>query len=66
MSKYLCPGCRSEKLLVYAATAYEVNTGDFYCHASKTHDSDADASCLDCNWRGQRMDLITDSEVDAL
>lgn len=66
MSKYLCPGCRSEKLLVYTSTAWEVNTGDFYCYAKRTNDDDADASCLDCNWKGRRMDLITDSEVDAL
>lgn len=57
MKKYNCPGCASEELLVYESTAYELNTGDFYCHSSKTHDSDADVRCIDCGWSGVRADL---------
>ncbi len=52
-----CPNCGSDNLLVYERTAYDVNTGHFYCHSSKTHDDDAECHCMGCDWEGKRRDL---------
>lgn len=52
-----CPDCGSENVLVYARTAYFINTMDFFCHSSKPHDYDADCRCSDCNWEGERRDI---------
>lgn len=54
MSKLICPGCGSSELLVYAETAYWMNTGDFFCHAVKPYDSGAKVSCTACDWKGTR------------
>lgn len=54
-----CPECGSERVTVMAETSYMVNTGEHWCHSVKTHDSDAKAGCLDCNWQGQRANLTT-------
>lgn len=55
---FTCPNCQSENVIVRAETSYFVNSGDFYCHSVKTHDGDAKSMCLDCNWGGQRQELI--------
>jgi len=52
-----CPECGNEDVLVYEETAYKVNTGDFWCHSVKSHDSDAKTSCYKCGWTGQRNQL---------
>lgn len=52
-----CPECGSDRVIVRAVTSYMVNTGEHYCHSVKTHDSDASAGCLECNWEAQRQDL---------
>lgn len=52
-----CPMCESTELLVYEQTAFELNTGEFFCHAVKAHDSDAEVSCQSCGWIGDRRDF---------
>lgn len=58
---YTCPECGSVDVLVYEQTAWKLlANGDFehYCHSVKLHDSYAEASCQDCDWRGVRSDLV--------
>lgn len=54
---YRCPKCDSDQVFSTHEQAFMVNTGDHYCHMVKPQDSDAQAGCLDCNWRGQRQQL---------
>lgn len=35
MDQYHCQDCGSDDLLVYEMTAWELNTGDFFCHSVK-------------------------------
>lgn len=56
--KYHCPECESDDLLVYERTAYELNTGNFYCHSVKSHDAEAKVSCQDCEWEGFLNDIL--------
>lgn len=56
-----CPECGSVEVLVYEQTAWKVlaNGGfEYYCQSVKLYDSDAEASCQDCDWRGVRSDLV--------
>lgn len=57
--KLRCPDCKSAKVAVTAETMYMVNTGDHYCHSVKTHDPDAKACCLKCDWGGFSSGLVT-------
>jgi len=57
----LCPECGNPDVLVRSMTSYYVNTGEFFCHSVKTHDSDAPVSCLLCDWDGLRQDLVEES-----
>lgn len=61
--KHRCPVCGSDDLLIYEETAWVLNTGDFFCHSVKVHDSDAKVCCNDgsCNWIGKLED--TQKEV---
>lgn len=52
-----CPECGSHELLVYATTAYKLNTDEFFCHSVKTHDENAECRCMDCDWHGVRRDI---------
>lgn len=52
-----CPKCGSKNVLVYASSAYFINTMEFFCHSSKPHDEDAKCKCNDCCWKGVRNDL---------
>lgn len=54
---FVCPSCDSDDVIVRAVTSYKVNGGDFYCHSVKTHDSNAQVTCLDCDWDGQLDEL---------
>jgi len=54
---FKCPECDSTEVTVTAEQMFMVNTGDHYCHSVKTQDSNAKASCLDCNWIGERSQL---------
>lgn len=56
-----CPECGSEEVTVTAEQMFMTNTGDHYCHSIKTQDGDAKASCLECQWRGTRQDLVQKS-----
>ena len=58
-----CPKCGSGDVIVRAVTSYMVNTDEFFCHSVKTHDSDAGAMCLKCNWEGERRHLIERKET---
>ena len=62
MTVYTCPNCESDELVVRSVTSYNFNTGDFFCHSVKTHDSDAEVACLDCGWVGQRQDFKEQNE----
>ena len=53
-----CPECGSEQVAVTAEQMFMANTGDHYCHSVKTHDSNAKADCLACQWSGERKDLV--------
>jgi Zn finger protein HypA/HybF involved in hydrogenase expression len=53
-----CPECGSEKVTVTAEQSFMVNTGEHYCHSVKTHDDEAKAQCLDCQWTGHRGALV--------
>lgn len=52
-----CPDCGSANVLVYAKSAYFINTVEFFCHSSKPHDDDAECRCNDCDWEGKRRDI---------
>ena len=52
-----CPECGSTEVAVTAEQMFMVNTGEHYCHSVKAQDSDAQATCLACRWKGQRQDL---------
>ena len=52
--KLVCPECGSDDCVVVAEQSFNVNTGDHWCHDVKTHDSDAKARCLNCDWNGRR------------
>ena len=52
-----CPECGSNEVLVRSVTSYCVNSGDFYCHSVKTHDSDAEVMCLNCAFEGLLYEL---------
>lgn len=56
---FVCPACGSEEVIVRAVTSYMVNSGEFYCHTIKTHDSGAKTGCLKCYWEGELSDLPT-------
>lgn len=55
---YECPDCGSNLLHVYEETCYDLNSGDFYCHSVKAHDHDAKVVCQDCDWDGERRELV--------
>lgn len=54
-----CPRCGSKNCTVTAEQMFMVNTGEHYWHSVKTQDHDAKASCLDCQWNGERHHLTT-------
>jgi len=60
--QYKCPDCENkDHLFVRAVETYYLNTGDFFCHSIKTHDSDAEVFCMECNWTGTRGRLESEN-----
>jgi len=59
MSKttYHCPKCDSMEVTTEHHQMFMVNTGEHYCHRTKTYDADSRATCLDCDWVGSRYEL---------
>ena len=55
--KLVCPECGSDQVTVTAEQSFMVNTDEHYCHSVKTHDPDAKARCLSCQWQGERRAL---------
>lgn len=58
---HTCPECGSVDVLGYEQTAWKLlANGDFeyYYHSVKLQDSDADAACQECDWRGLRFNLV--------
>ena len=53
-----CPECGSDEVTVSHLQRFMANSGDHYCHSVKTHDSNSQSTCLNCDWIGQRKDLI--------
>lgn len=35
-----------------------LNTDAHYCNSVKTYDDNSKATCLDCNWKGIREELL--------
>lgn len=52
-----CPECGSPKVATTEEQMFMVNTGDHYCYSVKSHDDNANATCLDCRWNGRRDQL---------
>ena len=61
-----CPECGSENVTTTHVQKFMANTGEHYCHSTKTQDPDSEADCLDCEWRGQRDGLQSNAEVTGL
>ena len=53
-----CPSCSSTEVTVSHVQQFMANTGEHYCHSVKTHDADSEATCLECQWRGRRDELV--------
>lgn len=53
-----CPICGSAEVTVSHLQRFMANTGEHYCHSVKTHDADSESTCLDCEWRGRRDQLV--------
>lgn len=56
-TKLRCPECNSEEVTLTAEQKFMANTGDHYCHSVKTVDPGAQATCLECDWRGVHHEL---------
>jgi ssDNA-binding Zn-finger/Zn-ribbon topoisomerase 1 len=52
-----CPECGSDQVTVSHLQRFMANSGDHYCHSVKTHDSNSQSTCINCNWTGERKDL---------
>lgn len=52
-----CPACKSTNVTVIEEHMVMANTLEHYCYSVKANDNDATAVCLDCHWRGQRVDM---------
>ena len=52
-----CPECKSDNVTTEHVQLFMANTGEHYCHSTKTHDPDSAAGCLDCGWHGRRDEL---------
>lgn len=57
MTLLICPECGSDNVTSEHHQQFMVNTGDHYCHSMKVQDSDSPATCLECDWVGERKDL---------
>lgn len=57
-----CPVCESTYVTTAHIQMFYVNSGEHYLHITKTYDADSPALCIDCNWEGQRKDLIGEDE----
>jgi hypothetical protein len=53
-----CPNCGSDQVTAAHIQKFMVNTGEHWCHSVKTHDGDSPSGCLDCNWEGERDQLV--------
>ena len=56
-----CPECRSSEVTVSHLQMIMANTGDHYCHSIKTHDANSESTCLACDWRGRRVELLIET-----
>ena len=54
---YVCPACGSDRVTTEHIKTIMVYTGGHFSHIVKPHDSDSPATCLDCEWTGERRDL---------
>ena len=57
-----CPECGSSEVTVSHLQRFMANTGEHYIHAVKPHDDNSEATCLNCDWRGYRWQLLEDAE----
>jgi hypothetical protein len=64
MSKLKCPNCESSNLVVRVETLFYINTDEHYCHSVKHQDQNAKCRCLDCEWDGERKNLLKIGDSD--
>jgi hypothetical protein len=57
-SELICPYCDSNSVTVTEKQMFMVNSLEHYCNSVKSHDPNAEASCLDCQWQGIRSNLM--------
>lgn len=53
-----CPECNSKNVTLTSEQMWMANSDAHWCNSVKTHDSNSKATCLDCDWRGVREDLL--------
>ena len=54
---YVCPECGSDRVTTEHIQTFMVYTGGHFSHIVKTHGPDSPATCIDCQWTGERRDL---------
>lgn len=59
-----CPECGSKEVTVSHLQRIMANTGDHYCHSVKTQDANSESTCLECQWVGQRDQLVTHNHTN--
>jgi len=57
-TRLTCPECGSEKVTLAHIQKFMANTLEHYCHSVKLHDLDSPSNCLDCDWQGDRSQLV--------
>ena len=60
---YVCPACGSDRVTTEHHQKFMANTGDHYCHSMKPQDADSPATCIDCQWIGERRDLKKEGDT---
>lgn len=58
----VCPNCGSDKATAQHVQVFMVNTGEHYCHATKTQDPYSESECHGCSWIGTVAELNGDYE----
>ncbi len=53
-----CPNCGHHNVVTTYVQRVDANTLEHYCHSVKPFDDDSEARCIDCNWTGERQQLV--------
>lgn len=57
-----CPDCGSQNVTLSHVQTFMANTLEHYCHSVKTQDGNSRSMCLECDWEGQRFQLVETSK----